>query len=171
MSGRGTETIGRANGAAPVRPRDEHLLALGKLSYLAAYCPLHRTFPGHGLAALFFPAVNNDCVRFFEDDNGATAAALIWARLSDRVSERMLFQKTPPTSDEWAAGPNLWFIDLIAPFGHGAMVARHIARNPPEGAFYFARMGAGGTVSKVVQGDASQGRRGLVKAFLAPEAL
>ena len=83
----------------------------------------------------------------------------------------MLFQKTPPSSDEWAAGPNLWFIDLIAPFGHGTMVARHIARNPPEGAFYFARMGAGGTVSKVVQGDASQGRRGLVKAFLAPEAL
>ena len=73
MSGRGTETIGRANGAAPVRPRDEHLLALGKLSYLAAYCPLHRTFPGHGLAALFFPAVNIGVVVKIMSNNNSPA--------------------------------------------------------------------------------------------------
>lgn len=165
MSSRGSDTKARVIGAAPNRPSNDHLLALGKLTFLAAFCPMHRFFPGHGLASLFFPAVNNDCVRFFEDEHGATAAALIWARLSDDVSERMLFQKIPPDTEEWAAGTNLWFIDLIAPFGHAGMVARHIARHPPEGPFYFARMGEGGVVDKVVQGDASKGRRGLVRAF------
>jgi cytolysin-activating lysine-acyltransferase len=159
-----TEKSG-APGPERVRPTEAHLLALGKLSYLAGFCPLHRRFPGHALSALFFPAINNNAVRFFEDDNGATAAALIWARLSDEVSERMLFGKVPPSSQEWAAGDNLWFIDLIAPFGHGAQVARHIARHPPEGPFFFARLGPGGQVRKVVEGDATRGRRGLVQAF------
>ena len=104
-------------------------------------------------------------MRFFEDENGATAAALIWARLSDAVSERMLFEKIPPTGEEWAAGRNLWFLDLIAPFGHGRAVARHIARNPPEGPFFYARMDEAGNVRKVVEGDATRGKRGLVQTF------
>ncbi|MBV7409141.1 toxin-activating lysine-acyltransferase [Maritimibacter sp. DP1N21-5] len=153
-----------ANGG--VRPSDDHLMALGKLTFLAAFCPLHKTYPGSALASLFFPAINHGCVRFFEDDNGATAAALIWARLSDEVSERMLFQEIPPDQSEWVSGTNLWFMDLIAPFGHGPEVARHIARNPPEGRFFFARLGKGGRLRKIVEGDASRGRRGLVQSHL-----
>ncbi|WP_298494944.1 toxin-activating lysine-acyltransferase [uncultured Maritimibacter sp.] len=152
-----------ANGG--VRPRDEHIVALGKLTFLAAFCPLHKTYPGAALASLFFPAINSNCVRFFEDENGATAAALIWARLSDEVSERMLFEHVPPDASEWASGTNLWFMDLIAPFGHGPEVARHIARNPPEGRFFFARLGKGGKVRKVVEGDASRGRRAFVQTY------
>lgn len=165
MSSRHTSTRAGAAGPAPVRPSEAHLLALGKLSYLAGFCPLHRKFPGHALSALFFPAVNADCVRFFEDQNGATAAALIWARLSDEVAHRMVHDGIPPSGSEWAAGLNLWFIDLIAPFGHGPQVARHIARHPPEGPFFFARLGTDGRVRKIVEGDASRGRRGLVRAF------
>ncbi len=108
-------------------------------------------------------------MRFFEDEHGATAAALIWARLSGEVSERMLYESIPPTTEEWIAGDTLWFIDLIAPFGHGAQVARHIARNPPNEPFFFARMGAGGQVHKVVEGDATRGRRGLVQAVIVDE--
>lgn len=166
MSGRQMAQTTGASGAAAPRPSEAHLLALGKLSFLAGFCPVHRRFPGYALSALFFPAVNAGAVRFFEDENGATAAALIWARLSDEVSEQMLYQKIPPTQAEWTAGHNLWFIDLIAPFGHGPQVARHIARQPPEGRFFFARMGSEGRVRKVVEGDASRGRRGLVQAFL-----
>lgn len=170
MSGRGTENPARKSRATAPRPSDAHLLALGKLSYLAAYCPLHRTFPGEALARIFIPAINNDCVRFFEDSRGTAAAALIWARLTDEASERMLFDGTPPSERDWGAGDNLWFVDLLAPFGHGAQVARHIARHPPEGPFFFARIGAGGRVRKVVEGDASRGKRGLVRATLFKEA-
>lgn len=166
MSGRQKAQTGGASGAGAVRPTEAHLIALGKLSFLAGFCPVHRRFPGHALSALFFPAVNAGAVRFFEDDNGATAAALIWARLSEEVSHRMLFQKIPPTQAEWTAGQKLWFIDLIAPFGHGPQVARHIARHPPKEPFFFARMGPDGQVRKVVEGDSSRGRRGFVQALL-----
>jgi len=165
MSSRQTSEQTRLTGRAAVCPSDAHLLALGKLAFLAGFCPLHRRFPGHALSALFFPAVNNNAVRFFEDGNGATAAALIWARLSDEVSERMLIERIPPTSEEWVAGEHLWFLDLIAPFGHGKQVARHIARAPPAEPFFFARLGPDGRLCKVVEGDATRGRRGFVRAF------
>jgi len=164
-SSQATKIAGSAK-RSPARPTDAHLLAMGKLSYLAAFCPRHRKYPAEGLARLFFPAINNECVRFFEDENGAPLAALIWARLTDEAVHRMVHEKTPPGSDDWAAGSNLWFLDLIAPFGHGAEVARHIARNPPAERFFFARIGPDGAVRKVVEGDATRGRRGLVKAMI-----
>lgn len=151
--------------ARAIGPTDSDLLALGKLQYLAAYCPLHSKYPAFALKRLFVPAINNDCVRFFENADGKTCAALIWARLTDEVSERMIYERIPPTSDDWASGHNLWFLDLMAPFDHGKSVARHIARNPPPGPFFFARLDGSGAVSKVVKGDASQVRHRRLNAF------
>ena len=126
---------------------------------------MHRRFPAEGLARLFVPAVNNGCVRFFENDAGQVCAALIWARLSDEVSERMLFEQKPPVAAEWVSGSNLWFLDILAPFDHGRVVARHIARHPPGEPFYFARVGKEGQLRKVVRGEAGAKRRQRVRAF------
>ena len=141
------------------------LLSLGRLSFLAAHCPLHKNFPAHALTRLFVPAINHDCVRFFNNHQDQVCAALIWARLSDEVSERMVFDQDPPAEGDWASGHNLWFLDILAPFDHGRVVARHIARNPPPEPFYFARLGEGGKVRKVVRGDAAAKGRGQVKSF------
>lgn len=143
---------------------DAQISALGWLSFLASFCPLHRGYRGGALAELFIPAINNDCVRFFKNDDGHVCAALIWARLSDEVSERMVFERIPPKPSEWTSGKNLWFLDILAPFNHGAMIARHIARQPPDGPFFFARLGADGQVRKVVRGDAGK-RKDRVKAY------
>lgn len=145
------------------------MLSLGRLSFLATYCPLHRQFPAAALANIFIPAINNDCVRFFKNEEDQVCAALIWARLSDSVSQRMIFDQKPPVEAEWTSGSNLWFLDILAPFGHGKVVARHIARNPPEGPFYFARLGKAGAVRKVVCGDAAL-RKGQVRSFFVDPA-
>ena len=144
---------------------EAQLLSLGRLSFLAAHCPLHKTFPASALTRLIVPAINHDCVRFFNNHQDRVCAALIWARLSDEVSERMVFDQVPPKEQDWASGHNLWFLDILAPFDHGRVVARHIARNPPPEPFYFARLGAGGKVRKVVRGDAAAKGRGQVRSF------
>lgn len=144
---------------------DPHVLSYGQLSMLASFCPLHRNFPAQALGRLFIPAINFDCVRFFANDQDQVCAALIWARLSDEVSERMVFDQVPPREADWVSGTNLWFLDILAPFGHGKMVARHIARNPPEGPFYFARLGKKGKARKIVRGNAGL-RRGRVRSYM-----
>lgn len=138
-----------------VGPTDAELLSLGKLHFLAGFCAYHKRMPAALLARIFHPAINHDCVRFFENENGRTAAALIWARLSDDVSARMLTKGDLPKEAEWVSGNTLWFLDILAPFGQGRLVARQIARTPPAEPFYFARVDATGTLRKVVRGDAS----------------
>ena len=157
--------MAQAQNAQAIGPTDPEMLSIGKLSFLASYCPLHKTLPMGLLARFFYPAINNDCVRFFENEAGKTAAALIWARLDDEVSARMLETGMPPTEEEWTSGKTLWFLDLLAPFGHGRIVARNIARNPPREPFYFARINAEGRVRKVVCGDATAHRGGRVTAW------
>lgn len=148
---------------------DDHVLSLGRLSFLATYCPLHKQFPAAALSRIFVPAINHNCVRFFSNEDDQVCAALIWARLTDEVSERMIFDQVPPTEKDWASGHNLWFLDVLAPFGHGKMVARHIARNPPDGPFFFARLGKGGKARKVVCGDASARRGRVTSYFVDPD--
>lgn len=139
-----------------VGPTDDSLLSLGKLQYLATFCPLHSRYPAALLSRLFVPAIDHSCVRFFATDDGRPGAALIWARLSDEVSARMTHDQVPPRPEEWVSGDRLWFLDLIAPFGHGAFVARHIARNPPAEEFWFARLDAKGRLKRIIKGDAGQ---------------
>lgn len=157
MSGN-EQAVPHAGGSFGDSESETQLLALGRLSFLAAFCPLHRTFAGAALARIFIPAINNDCVRFFQNEDGQTCAALIWARLSEEVSTRMLHDRIPPDSSEWASGSNLWFVDILAPFEHGRIVARHVARNPPPEPFRFARLGPDGRLRKIVRGDGTRQR-------------
>ena len=122
----------------------------GALSLLAAHCPLHKTFSAQLLNRLFLPAVEHKSVRIFRTSQNKPCAALIWARLSDEVSSRMFSEHRPPGPDEWNSGHHLWFLDLIAPFGHGKDVARNLARNPPQEAFSFARVGADQKLRKLI---------------------
>ncbi|MGR3713169.1 MAG: toxin-activating lysine-acyltransferase [Shimia sp.] len=136
-----------------IGPSDAELLAIGKLQFLASFCPLHQQLPAANLARIFHPALNNGCVRFFENEHGQTAAALIWARLDHSASTCLLEHGTLPSESEWVSGKTLWFLDLLAPFGHGRIVARSIARTPPNEPFFFARLTTDGTLRKVVHGN------------------
>lgn len=147
-------------------PTDDDMLALGRLQFLAAYCPLHKTYSAALLSRLFFPAINNDCVRFFENADKKICAALIWARLDEDAADRMIHGGMLPDDTTWSSGDMLWFIDLLAPFGHGRSIARHIARNPPDEPFCFARLNAKGKVHKIVEGDRNAGDGDRLRAFV-----
>lgn len=133
---------------------DEQFASLGYLHFLASFCPRHQKLPALWLAKLFIPAVNNDCVRFFRNEESHVCAALIWARLDGLAVEQMLKYNQLPDQNAWSRGGSLWFLDVLAPFNHGKVVARHIARNPPAEPFYFARLNHTGAVRKVVRADA-----------------
>lgn len=135
---------------------DEQFASLGYLHFLAAFCPRHQKLPALWLSKLFIPAVNHDCVRFFRNDAGHVCAALIWARLDSDAVEQMLKHNRLSDQSAWARGGSLWFLDVLAPFNHGKVVARHIARNPPAEPFYFARLNSHGAVRKVVRADAGK---------------
>jgi hypothetical protein len=83
---------------------------------------------------------------------------LLWARLSDSISVQMKCGTYHLRPNDWNSGDNLWFVDLIAPFGHGKDVARFVIKNPPPEQFQFARVGSSGGIERVISGDASRQR-------------
>ena len=103
---------------------DKQFTSLGYLHFLAGFCPRHQKLPSLWLSKLFIPAVNADCVRFFRNEEDQVCAALIWARLDSEAVERMLKNNELPRADDWARGKSLWFLDVLAPFHHGKLVAR-----------------------------------------------
>ena len=138
-------------GASASVPLPDSIATYGALSLLAAHCPLHRTYSAELLNRLFLPAIEHKSVRIFRTSNNQPCAALIWARLSQTVASTMVTCNRPPKANEWNSGTHLWFLDLIAPFGHAGEIARHLARNPPKEAFSFARLGADRKIRKFVE--------------------
>lgn len=156
-----------AQGAAAL-PIPEAISLYGALTFLAARCPQHARYSARQLNQLFMPAVEHGCVRLFQNADGLPCAALLWARLSPEVAGRMVRDNTAPKPEEWASGSELWFMDILAPFGHGKAVARHIARNPPAESFHFARLGADGRIARVLSVDGAGGdRRAMRPRILA----
>ena len=149
----------------PSKAVDDQFTELGYLHFLAAFCPLHRRMSAEWLSKLFIPAVNSKSVRFFRNEHDNVCAALLWARLDEGEVDRMLKHHEPPGADAWNGKGALWFLDVLAPFDHGRLVARHIARNPPPEPFYFARLNTAGQVRKVVRAEASARGRDRMKTF------
>ncbi len=57
---------------------------------------------------------------------GAPAAYVSWARLSDAVAAR--YQSAPHqlALNDWNSGPQVWLIDMVAPFGGAAEVLKDL---------------------------------------------
>ncbi|MEP2202611.1 MAG: toxin-activating lysine-acyltransferase [Roseobacter sp.] len=159
-------------GDFPDTPLPESMATYGALSLLAAHCPLHKSYSAELLNRLFLPAIEHKSVRIFRTSNNQPCAALIWARLSQRVSSRMFTDHRPPRAKEWNSGEHLWFLDIIAPFGHGKDIARNLVRNPPSEAFSFARIGTDRKIRKLVEVK-SGGRtnRAFRSSFIDPPGL
>ncbi len=156
-------------GALPHAPLPESVATYGALSLLAAHCPLHKSYSAELLNRLFLPAIEHKSVRIFRTATNQPCAALIWARLSSHVSSRMLSHNCPPKAKEWNSGDHLWFLDIIAPFGHGKDIARNLARNPPNEAFSFARIGADRKIHKIVEvKDGGRINRAFQASFIGP---
>lgn len=164
----GTSTT---TGSSTLSPLPDSLATYGALMLLAAHCPRHKTYPAELLNRLFLPAVEHKSVRLFRTSSGQPCAALIWARLSEDIALRMFTENRPPKACEWNSGHHLWFLDLLAPFGHGAEIARHLARNPPKEAFSFARVGPDNKLRKLVevQSASQSGNRGFDTYFTGPK--
>lgn len=143
-----TATLGTRKTAVPF---SDSVGTYGALSLLAAHCPLHSSFSARLLNRLFLPAVEHEAVRIFRTSDNKPCGALIWARLSDEVALRMFTENQPPRANDWNSGDHLWFLDLLAPFGHGKDIARHLVRNPPKEAFSFARLGPDKKLRKLIE--------------------
>ncbi|WP_234803957.1 toxin-activating lysine-acyltransferase [Ensifer adhaerens] len=75
------------------------------------------------------PALLAEQYKIYFDENGKPLAFLTWALVDNECHEALLCHGRNPPPDRWTSGENLWFIDIVAPFGGTLHIIRDIQRN------------------------------------------
>lgn len=91
----------------------------GEIVWLMSQSPLHRHLKISDLEWLVMPALLSRQFYIFRDGPRTVGLAL-WARLSPeaeaKLEKPLLDGDGRLTPEDWTSGPNLWLVDLIAPF-------------------------------------------------------
>jgi cytolysin-activating lysine-acyltransferase len=126
------------------------MLLLGEILWLLLQSPLHRRLTVDAVEAYFVAPLSRNRLRFFR--RGPAPVGLVtWAHLGAEAEARYLAGDEPLRPEDWDSGPQLWFVDMIAPFGDGRAISSEMRRRiPPGGVGKASRRNADGSLKRVV---------------------
>ena len=121
---------------------------LGETAWLLSQSKMHDRIQLDEMGALFFyPESLGQMRRWYR--NGGPVGLATWAWLDSDTTDIYLETGQIPTG-RWQSGPDLWFVDLIAPFGDATAITRELRQIIPEGGqAYSARWSDTGQLLKV----------------------
>ena len=102
------------------------LKIMGGVVWLAQSSPLHRNYSVEMLLKRVGPSFQINQFRYYEDKERGPVAFCNWAFLSDDALKDILATGRDPEADEWISGENLYFVEMVAPFGHCRRVVRDL---------------------------------------------
>jgi len=138
----------------PEFPDAEKLRVYGDVMFLTLRSAHHAAMRVDNLRAAMEPPVELGQYHIFRFDD-IPRGLITWARLGADAEARFV-RGEPLRAEDWRSGPNLWVIDLIAPYkGLSAGIGRWMMREGNLGArsFYFRRVTAGNTTRRIVHVD------------------
>lgn len=149
----------------PEFPSADAIAAYGALCFLYMHSTRHAGWSVQHLRRIVQPPIDLRQARIFYYD-GVPRAACTWAHLDDAAEHQLLLGQ-PLTPAQWRSGPNLWLMEIIAPYGQetGAKAFRAFMDHIPKGikSFYYARVNASGKIKRVVEstrlGDGAWGAK------------
>jgi len=103
--------------------------ALGSMTFLALQSPLHRGWLISDMEKNFIPALKTGQCKIYFHGPGSPKAFVTWALLDDATHQKLMSDGLTPDEIKWSSGSNLWFIDVVAPYGHASMVIRDMRKN------------------------------------------
>lgn len=106
----------------------ERMRLVGSITQLMMYSPLHRQYTMDEVERRFVPSLLHNQFRYYEI-NGSPIGFVNWAWIDDEIEQKYQTGKYELTLDEWKSGANLWFPEMIAPFGHARQIAKDLRTN------------------------------------------
>jgi cytolysin-activating lysine-acyltransferase len=115
---------------------------MGAVVWMMQSSPLHRNYSVEMLLKRVGPALQKNQFRYYEDPQRGPIAFCNWAFLSDSALDEIITTGRDPEAHEWTSGKNIYFVEMIAPFGHCRRVARDLREAVfPKGQRGFAIRG------------------------------
>ncbi len=105
------------------------LTVAGGVMYLCENSLLHKNYFVGELLETILPAIQLGHFRYFENDAGEPVGFVCWAMVDEGGMAKLAKGEGLTDLEEWTAGDQLVFPELIAPFGHIKMIRRDLATN------------------------------------------
>ena len=115
-------------GGLDTLPPAQRFLLLGEVIYLLARNPIHRGYSIDDFQTRVIPALSMNQFRLYRNQD-RPLALMTWAFLSDELDERLRHEEYDLKTEDWNGGDHLWFMDFVAPFGHGKLVIDDFTEN------------------------------------------
>lgn len=106
----------------------QKMLLLGEATYLFLNSPLHLGYAVHQLPTFILTPLRLGQFRMYRSAHGPVGY-VAWAWLTAAAAEDYTLQRRGLVPADWNAGDQLWFIEFIAPFGHGPRIVADLRRN------------------------------------------
>jgi len=121
-------TTATSRGALADLPPGEFFTLYGEVLFLLFHAPLHRVYTVEEIEERIVRPMTLDQFRIYRREDGPVAL-VTWAFVSDELDARLQTEQTPLGPDDWRSGPNLWFVEFVAPFGHTGAVLGDLVDN------------------------------------------
>ena len=125
----------------------EHYRTLGELTEIAMHAPVLAEMELRHMGEVFLRPLALGQLRRWRR-GGRIIGVATWAWLNDRTVAQML-EDGGVAPDAWQSGDQLWFIDVIAPYGDMRAISRDLRRLFPGVTGRSVRWNDDGTVRKV----------------------
>lgn len=164
-----------AAAAPPSAPTVSHIL--GEMAWLMTQSLLHKALPIEALEWLAMPALIHKQFYIFRDGERPVGLAL-WAKCGGEAEAKLERGMIEPENrlslEEWSNGPNIWLVDLIAPFAdagnkHREVMIADLISGPLAGKsfkFHQTDPASGKRVVQTVAADAGEKLREAIKTAL-----
>ena len=132
MTANGNENASRFVPPDPEHPTEAQRLAYGDFAFLYLRSDFHRKVPLHLARLNIQPPIDLGFSKLFHIE-GVPRFGVTWAFLGEEAEAKMMRGEALAPAD-WRSGPNMWVIEIIAPYGQGtaASVVRWLRHNLPD---------------------------------------
>jgi len=127
-----------------------------QLALLWFASPLHGSWPVQLMKTSVVPAVAHQSNLVFSE-GPRLVGYISWACLTEENEAKYIANPHQLLLRDWVGGDRLWFIDLIAPYGHLGQMVRHLKTHRfPTQTGRFMRVKKGNDTAKVVKVHGAQ---------------
>ncbi|SEW09691.1 cytolysin-activating lysine-acyltransferase [Aliiroseovarius sediminilitoris] len=110
---------------SPLYPNDDVLRVFGELAFLAFYSNVYGNWSARALAKAFEPPIYLKQFNIYRARD-VPRGLVTWAKLDAAAEKKHLSGSGLDEFDEWRSGDQLWIMDIMAPWGHGAEIIENI---------------------------------------------
>lgn len=102
---------------------------VGQAVFLYGHCAIRRNYPINDIATdIVLPIKLNQYRSYSVGDR--PVGFVTWAYVSDDLLAALAADQTVEMAvQDWRGGRNIWLMELLAPFGHGRVIANDLRRN------------------------------------------